>query len=282
MAAAHQCPACGFESDGFPDLPCPQCGRKFLRAGSFWPWLAGMAQVALVTGIMFAFHFPRPVILFFGLAAFFSTVLRLRRRWSTSPTGKPLPRPLSSQPISVILLSLAIAVLGFAFLCCLLFGTVAFLNADMAIKRVQGQPYHATTFQVTRPYYQRSAGMHGPDIAIYASGMVEGEKEWMNLVPYLRRDPRDRLPQNQAEVNDLVPPGAVIPVYLFPNLKGQSRIDVIDVLPPGEASRRTETWVLQHASVALAVLAALIFLLVRIRRLCSSSAAQGMSGSCSS
>ncbi|MGA9305709.1 MAG: hypothetical protein WBW31_09950 [Candidatus Sulfotelmatobacter sp.] len=176
-------------------------------------------------------------------------------------------------------MSLAIAVLGFAFLCCLLFGSVAFLNAHNAVERVQGQPYRATTFQVTRPYYQRSAGMHGPDIAIYASGKVEGEKEWMNLVPYLRRDPRDRLPQNQAEVNDVVPPGTVIPVYLFPNLKGQSRIEVVDVLPPGEASRRTETWVLQRAPVALAVLGALIFLLVRIRRFCSSSAAPGLSGS---
>src|SRR5208283_2785844 len=105
--------------------------------------------------------------------------------------------------------------------------------------RVQGQSYHATTFQVTRPYYQKSAGMHGPDVAVYASGMVEGKKEWMNLVPYLKPVPR-----GQAEVNDLVPPGTVIPVYLFPNLKGQSRIQLIDVLPPGEASRRTETWVL--------------------------------------
>jgi hypothetical protein len=58
----------------------------------------------------------------------------------------------------------------------------------------------------------------------------------------------------------------VIPVYLFPNLKGQSRIQVIDVLPPGEASRRTEMWVLRRAPAALAVLGALIFLLVRIRR----------------
>jgi hypothetical protein len=179
-------------------------------------------------------------------------------------------------------LNLAIAILGLAFLCCLLFGFVAFVNADIAIKRIQGQPYHATTFQVTRLYYQRSAGMHGPDISVYASGMVEGEKEWMNLVPYLRRVPRDRFPQNQGEVNDLVPPGTVIPVYLFPNLKGQSRIEVIDVFPPGEASRRTKTWVLQRAPVALAVLGALIFLLVRIRRLCSSSAAQVISGSCSS
>jgi hypothetical protein len=161
-----------------------------------------------------------------------------------------------------ILLNLAIAILGLAFVACLLFGFVAFINAHMALKRVQGQPYHATTFQVTRSYYQKSAGMHGPDIAVYASGTVEGNKEWMNLVPYLKRVPRD-----QAELNDAVPPGTVIPIYLFPNLKRQSRIQVIETLPPGEASRRTEMWVLQRAPAALAVLGALILLLVRIRRL---------------
>ena len=175
--------------------------------------------------------------------------------------ASPGPRPRPSWPMSAILLNLTIAILGLAFFSCALFGLVAFLNAHRAFKLVQGQPYHATTFQVTRPYYQRSQGIHGPDIAVYASGMVEGNKEWMNLLPYLKWVPRD-----QRELNDAIPPGTVIPVYLFPNLEGQSRIQVIDVLPPGEASRRTETWVLQHVPVALAVLGALILLLLRTRR----------------
>jgi hypothetical protein len=166
--------------------------------------------------------------------------------------------------MSVILLNLTIAILGLAFLACLLFGFVTFTNAYIAVKRVEGQPYHATTFQVIRPYYQKSAGMHGPDVAVYASGMVEGKKEWINLLPYLKREPR-----GQSELNDSVPPGTVIPVYLFPNFKGQSRIQVIDVLPPGEASRRTETWVLRRAPVALAVVGTLILLSVRIRRFCA-------------
>jgi hypothetical protein len=173
----------------------------------------------------------------------------------------PRSLPRLSKPMSVILLDLTIGILGLAFLSCLLFGFVIFINAHNGYKRVQGQPYHATTFQVTLPYYQKSAGMHGPNVSAYASGMVEGNKEWMNLVPYLKHVPRD-----QAEVNDSVPPGTVIPVYLFPNLKGQSRIQVIDVLLPGEASKRTETWVLRRAPAALAVLGALIFLLARIRR----------------
>ena len=174
--------------------------------------------------------------------------------------------------MSVIFVDLTIAILGLAFLACLLFGFVSFINAHNAFKRLQGKPYHATTFQVTRPYYQRSAGMHGPDVAVYASGMVEGKKEWMNLLPYLKRAPRD-----QTELNDSVPPGTVIPVYLFPNLKGRSRIQEIDVLPPGEASRRTETWVLRRVTAALAVLGGLIFLLVRIRRFRASPAA-GITG----
>jgi len=194
------------------------------------------------------------------------SIIGIRMNYGVNSAPPSLPRPL---PMSVVLLNLAIAILGLAFLSCLIFGFVAFINAHNAFKRVQGQPYHATTFEVIRPYYQKSAGMHGPDISVYASGMVEGNKEWMSLGPYLKRVPRD-----QAEVNDSVPPGTVIPVYLFPNLKGRSRIQVIDVLPPGEASRRTETWVLQRVPVSLAVLGALIFLLVRIRRFSASPTAR--------
>ncbi len=182
-----------------------------------------------------------------------------------SSAPRSFARSRSSRPTSVILLDLTIAILGLAFLCCLLFGSVAVINAHMAFQRVQGQSYYATTFQVIRPYYQKSAGMHGPDIAIYASGIVEGNKEWMDLLPYFKGFPRDHIPRNQAELNASVPPGTLIPVYLFPNLKGQSRIEVIDELPPGEASRRTEMWVLRRLPIALAVLGSLIFLLFRIR-----------------
>jgi hypothetical protein len=168
---------------------------------------------------------------------------------------------MNSQPASRILLTLSIAILGLVFVCFLLFGLVIFANAYLAFKRVQGQPYHATTFQVIRPYYQKHPGMHGPDIWVAASGMVEGKKEWMDLVPYLKRIPRD-----QGELNALVPPGTTIPVYLFPTLKGETRIHVIGDLPPAEASRRTETRVLTRAPLGLAVTGTLIFFLVRMRR----------------
>jgi len=151
--------------------------------------------------------------------------------------------------------------MGLACVGCLIFGFVTFLNAHIAFKRVEGEPYHASTFQVVRPYYQESAGIHGPHVSIYARGIVEGREEWMNLVPYLKRKVR-----GQRELNYWAPPGTAIRIYLFPNLKGQSRIQVIDVLPPGEASRRTAAWVLWRVPLALVILGALIFLLMRIRR----------------
>ena len=261
MDALRQCPACRFESDSFPDLSCPQCGEKFTRSGVFSPWPVGLALAVLLTGFMLAFHFSRPIILLSGLASFLFSVLGLRRRLSLSASGKSSPRPLASQPVSVTLLNITIAILGLAFLCCLLFGFVSAMNAHIAVERVEGQPYHATTFQVIRPYYQKSDGSHSMVVSVYASGMVEDKKEWMDLSLHLKRSVR-----NQSELNDLVPPGTVIPVYLFPNLKGQSRIQLIDVLPPGEASRRTEMWVLRRAPVALVALGALILLSLRIRR----------------
>ena len=261
MTAAHRCPGCGFESDSLREVTCPQCGTGFRRSSSFSPWLAALAPAALFTVVMFAFHFPWPMILFSGLASFFFAALGLRARSSAAASRSPSPGPLSPPSPGAILLDLSIGLLGLAFVCCVLFGFVTFSNAYLAVERVQGQPYHATTFQVIRPYYQKSQGVHGPDIAVYASGTVEGRKEWMDLIPYLKR-----APLGQQELNGLVPPGTTIPVYLFPNLTGRSRIQTIDVLPPGEASRRTEKTVLTRVPVALAVLGAMIFLLVRIRR----------------
>src|ERR1700691_2454438 len=103
------------------------------------------------------------------------------RRFDSDPRLQNLSRLLKTSSIGARVNDLTIAILGLAFVCCLLFGFVAFINAHISFKRVQGQPYHATTFQVTRSYYQKSAGMHGPDISIYARGMVEGQAEWMDL-----------------------------------------------------------------------------------------------------
>jgi hypothetical protein len=177
---------------------------------------------------------------------------------------QPLPRQQASpQPISVQLLNVAVVVCGVCVFACLLFGFVMVLNLHVAYRRFQGQPFHATAFQVIRPYYQSSAGMHGPDTQVYAKGLVEGKEEWMNLLPYLRR-----MPHEQAELDDLAPEGTVIPVYLFSNLRGQTRVQMIGALPPAETNHRAEMLALRKWSFALSVLGALLFVLVRIRRYC--------------
>jgi hypothetical protein len=215
--------------------------------------------------IIFAFDLPRLLVLalpnlIFAVLALL-TLMRRRKVAIRSSSSISMPRQRPPMPIQVVRMNLGIAALGFLFMACLLFGFVAFINAYNAVKLVEGQPYHATTFQVIRPYYQKSAGMHGPDISIYASGMVEGQKEWMSLRPYLQK----RAVRSQEELNSLVPPGTVFQIYLFPGLRGRNRVQLIGDLPPGEASRRTEMRVLRYLSIALACLGGVILLLVRMR-----------------
>jgi hypothetical protein len=184
----------------------------------------------------------------------------------------PLLRPPASpQPTSVQFLNVAHGLCGFCVFACLLFGFVETLNLHIAYRRFQGQPYHATAFQVTRPYYQSSAGMHGPDRSVYASGLVEGENEWMDLLDYL-----GRMPEGQGELDSLVPRGTVIPVYLFTSLRGRMRVQPIGALPPAETNFNAEKGALRRWGIAIAVLGALVFVLVLIRRACIDHAATAM------
>jgi hypothetical protein len=271
MDSVERCPNCGFELESHSDLSCSRCGNMIAKSRSFFPLAIALAQVALVVAFMIAVRLPAPMVAFFGFASLLLTMFGLRARKSALTTGRTFPRKSPPQPIGITLLGLAIGVLGLAFFACLLFGFVIFFNAHNAVARVEGQPYHAATFRVNRPYYQKNAGFHGPEISVYASGTVDGNKEWMSLRPYLKR-----VPTGQGELNSLVPTGTEIPIYLFPNLKGRSRVEVIGALPPGEADRRTETLVLRRVPLALAVLAGLIFLLVRIRRSSEESCTRAM------
>jgi len=273
----HKCAACGFESDDFPGSICPQCGKKFATGMNLVPgmnrglFLITLLPVVAVVGFMSAFHVPPAMIVFCGVGTLLPAILALRSRGALTVVKSFPRRPPSPQPTSVKLLDVAIGLCGFCFLACLLFCFVAFLNSYMVYRRFQGQPYHATAFQVLRPYYQISAGMHGPDIQVYARGLVEGNKEWMDLLPYLKRTPN-----GQGELNDLVPQGTVIPVYLFPNLKGRMRVQVIGALPPAETNYNAEMLALRKGSIALAALGALLFVLVLIRRSCAAPATQAM------
>jgi len=98
---------------------------------------------------------------------------------------------------------------------------------------------------------------------MYASGMVDGQREWMGLYPYLHPRPR-----NEAELDERVPIGTSIPIYLFPELKGRSRVRVYADTPPAEAYHREAITAANYGLTGLAICGALLFILNRVRRLC--------------
>ena len=258
MAALHKCPACGFEGDNFPGGLCPQCGKKLVPDLKSAKWIIATIQLALVAGFMLAFHFPRPMIAFFALMIVLSTLLSSRLRDAAATAKAKTPTPPSPQEARVRLVNAGIAAISVAFFMCLMFGFIMFMNSWEAWHRFEGQRFHATTFQVTRTYYQPPRGRAGA--RAYASGIVDGSKEWMDLFPYLKA-----MPRSEADLEQRVPIGTTIAVYLFPDLKG-SRVQVIASLPPADANHKHAISVLNHELVILAILGGIVFVLVRVRR----------------
>jgi len=72
-----------------------------------------------------------------------------------------------------------------------------------------------------------------------------------------RRD----LPIDQLELMTLVPAGTVIPVYLFPNLQGVNRIQLILARPPAENYRRLAVWTSNRAFPVIGLFGVLAALL---------------------
>ncbi len=97
------------------------------------------------------------------------------------------------------------------------------MNSYSSWQRYEGQSYHRADFEVTRAYFQR--GSKG-GISVYASGTVDGQREWMDLESYVPTRPR-----SQSELDEQVPTGTSIPIYLFPDLKGRSRVRVFAAIP---------------------------------------------------
>jgi hypothetical protein len=60
----------------------------------------------------------------------------------------------------------------------------------------------------------------------------------------------------------------MIPIYYFPKMKGQSRVQVYGETPPAEASHRMAINVADYALLGLVVTAGVIFVLSRLRRAC--------------
>jgi hypothetical protein len=176
---------------------------------------------------------------------------------SVNLTPKP---PITA---GIWLLDLMIAICGSLFVLGSLFGFVFYMNSSSREQLYQGAPYHATTYRVTSVQYSvvwlggGGKGIHSETNAS-AIGIVEGQKESMDLLPYLNRIPRD-----QHQLMGWVPEGTVIPVYLFPTLRGQSRIQLIHAVPTKEWYRGRATWASNRALPvvgAIGILAALLSL----------------------
>ena len=173
------------------------------------------------------------------------------------------PKPPIS--IGIRLLDVMIAICGTLLILASMYVLTFYTNSSSRAELYEGAPYHATTFRVTNVQYFHG-GAVGPDGATQshtntsAIGIVEGQKESMDLWPYLNRTPTD-----QYQLMEWVPEGSVIPVYLFPTLKGQNRIQLIRAVPTAEVYQRQATWAPNRALPALGGIGILTALLTHGR-----------------
>jgi len=151
--------------------------------------------------------------------------------------------------VGIRLLDLMIEILGTLFVLGCVFGFPLYLNSSSQAELYAGQPYRATMLRVISVEYHRTNSDQGFQVWAYGLGMVEGKKETMDLIPYLGTLPtfHNRLPTNQHELMDMVPEGTAIPVYLFPNLTGANRVQLILARPTAENYRRLAAWTSNRA-----------------------------------
>ena len=264
MPLVRKCAKCGLDITDVSATACPMCGTNFSDA-KLQPslggkiWIGALVQFAVMTAFMLIFGFPKVMIVFFGIFILVGTVLSrvVRNRQFQPRAVQPVQL---SRPILYRTLSVLIAVTSLAIFATLLFSTVIFLNAWSRYQTYAGQPYHRSDFIVTHTYFQR--GSKG-GVSAYASGTVDGQKEWMDLRPYLHFIPHD-----EGEVDESVPVGTSIPIYLFPKLKGQMRVEVYSDTPTAEIYHRSVQSVLKKAPLALLLTAGILFVLVLVRRSC--------------
>jgi amino acid transporter len=259
MAILRKCPKCAQDVADPSTTACPACGAPLISPRRIGIWIAALIQIVLSTAFMLLFGFPRIMIWIFAAMIVIGTALSawIKPRKSGSPTVPQ--RPVSS-PILLKIIGFCIAVSSLVCIALVLFGFVIYMNASTRWHQYEGQEYHRADFQVKHVYYQkRTKG--GTDIS--ASGMVEGHLEYLSLLPYVHTVPR-----NEVELNSRVPVGTVIPVYLFPNLKGRARVQVYDPVPPAEASHRMAVSTVKNTLLALGVMALVLFALSRLRQLC--------------
>lgn len=256
---------CGLDFTDTSAAVCPACRAKIVPPS---PWgaktfVGALIPFAFSTIFMLAFGFPKFMIAFFGAVIFAGAVLSAWAKSKAFEARRTPPRTVA-HPLPFKFLTLAIALCSLALFATLLFSFASFLNSWSRWHTYEGQPYHRAEFQVKRAYFQR--GSKG-GISIYASGTVEDKPQWMDLESFV-----PTLPRSQAELDDAVPAGTSIPIYLFPNLKGRTRVRVYRETPPAEAYRSSAMNAAHYGLGGLALGAGLIFVLSLLRRMCFAAA----------
>ena len=261
MPFVRKCQQCGLDLTDPSARVCPMCGATLFTASRKPLWFIAGIQILVASAFMLLFHFPKWMI-----AAFAAMILVGTLAGSFVKPGSARvrnPRAAPTRPILFRFVGLGMILCVFAGLCFLLLGSVMFLNSWNDWHRYDGQPYHVTTFQVTRVYYQRQS----KSADLYASGVVDGQREWMGLQPYFRTT----RPRSQAQLEDAVPVGTSIPIYLFPEMKGRLRVRIYSDIPPAEAYHRTAIKTAKYAPIGLAISLALLFILNGLQKLCFSN-----------
>lgn len=257
MATVRKCPKCGLDLTDTEAALCPMCAMRILAPQRPAKWIFTLIQIVISVIFMSVFKFPKVMIAGFVAFILVGTALSalLKRR---QMTPRPAPQIPQSHPVAFRVLSAFIGLAAFTVIPILLFGFVTFMNNWSRSQQYQGQSYHRADFIVSRPYY-RKLSRGGVDL--YASGTVEGQKEWMDLDPFLGDRPR-----NESELNDRVPEGTSIPIYLFPAMKGRMRVQVYAETPTAEAYHRAAIADINIALRALIAAITLLFLLILMRR----------------
>jgi hypothetical protein len=256
MDAVRKCPKCGLDLTDPAASHCPVCGTVLGVRPRGTLWMIALMQFAVMAIFMTVFHFPKIFLVFLGgmilIGTLFSSVLK------PIPVRKLPPRPLS-HPVLFRFVGAGVALCIVAILASLLFGFVIFMNSWTRWHRYEGQSFHRSDFRVEQVYRQKS----GKSVDVYARGSVEGQREWMNLAPYLHT-----IPRSQQELEERVPAGVEIPIYYFPAMKGRARVQVYTVTPPAEASHREAITALNYSLAITAVAVGLLFLFLRVQKTC--------------
>lgn len=266
MASTQQCPKCGVLLLDTATSTCPACGANLgtninpqVGRTAAAKWVIALVQIAMSTTFMLVFHFPKFMIAIFAAMIVIGTAFSRFIKPRTAAQKSAPPRALS-HPVLFKVLCLGIAICALALVSSLLFGFVIFMNSWNRYQKYEGLSYHQSEFQVTQTYWQKT-GRGGIDA--YAKGTVEGQVEWMGLRPYL-----DYVPRSQAELDASVPPGATIPIYYFPSLKGRARVQIVGELPPAQEGHRDAMNALNYGLTGLALSGGLLFVLRRLRNFC--------------